>query len=114
MSFLSALFPPTITPQEAHEALRRREVVVLDVRERREWKAGHIAGSRNVPLGSLGTPPEGLAGRRTVTVCKSGARSRSAAARLRRAGIDVVNLRGGMLAWQRAGLPLDRRGGRVA
>jgi rhodanese-related sulfurtransferase len=44
-----------------------------------------------------------------VVVCRAGARSATAAAMLRRAGFRrVVNLHGGMLAWQGAGLPVQR------
>ncbi len=44
----------------------------------------------------------------------SGSRSRSATAQLRRAGLDAVNLKGGMIGWSRAGLPLEPRNGRIA
>jgi rhodanese-related sulfurtransferase len=110
MSFLTSLFPPSLTPAEAHEA----RLAVLDVRERAEWKAGHVPGSRNIPLPLLGKRTSELQpGRRYVAVCRTGARSRSAVAQLRGAGFDVVNLKGGMHAWVRAGLPLEPRGGRV-
>ena len=39
MGLLSSLFPPSTSAQEAHEAVQRREAVLLDVRERHEWKA---------------------------------------------------------------------------
>lgn len=115
MGLLSALFPPSTTAAEAHEAVRRREAVLLDVRERGEWKAGHAPGSRNMPLSTLHARTRELApGRRYVAVCRSGNRSRSATAQLRAAGFDVVNLKGGMHAWRRAGLPLEPRRGRIA
>jgi rhodanese-related sulfurtransferase len=111
MSFLAALFPPSLTAAEASET----DAVVLDVRERSEWKAGHAPGSTNIPLSTLGARTHELQpGRRYVAVCRTGARSRRAVAQLRRAGFDVVNLKGGMHAWARAGLPLEPRGGRVA
>ncbi len=114
MGFLSSLFPPSVAPEEAHEAIRRREAFVLDVREPAEWRAGRIGGSKNVPLGRLREAAGELDPARSyVAVCRTGARSRGATARLRRSGLDVVNLRGGMLGWARAGLPLDPRKGRV-
>lgn len=115
MGLLSTLFPPTVGAGEAHEAVSSGRALLLDVRERGEWKAGHAAGARNVPLSRLAAELGRLEpDRRYVVVCRSGGRSRSAVARLRRAGLDAVNLRGGMLAWQRAGLPLEPRRGRVA
>jgi len=115
MGLLSFLFPPTTTPEEAHESAKRREAVILDVRERHEWKAGHAPGSRNIPLSTLHTRTGELAkDRRYIAVCRSGSRSRTATAQLRGAGLDVVNLKGGMHGWHRAGLPLEPRNGRVA
>jgi rhodanese-related sulfurtransferase len=114
MGLLSSLFPPSTTAHEAHEAAARREAVILDVRERHEWKAGHVPGSKNIPLSTLHARTGELAGdRRYIAVCRTGARSRTATARLRGAGIDVVNLKGGLHGWRRAGLPLDPRNGRI-
>jgi rhodanese-related sulfurtransferase len=47
-----------------------------------------------------------------VTVCRSGHRSALAARTLSRAGHDVLNLKGGLNAWSRAGLPLTTRNAR--
>ena len=115
MGVLSFLFPPSTTAAEAYEATRRRDAVILDVRERREWAAGHAPRSRNVPLSRLAPDAAGLsADGRYIAVCRSGSRSRAATARLRRAGFDVVNLKGGMQGWTRAGLPIEPRNGRIA
>ena len=114
MGLLSPLFPPSTTAQEAHGAVTRRDAVILDVRERREWKAGHAPGSKNIPLSTLASQTDELAvDRRYIAVCRSGSRSRSATAQLRKAGLDVVNLKGGMHGWRRAGLPLEPRNGRI-
>jgi len=114
VGILSFLFPPSTSAEQAHEAARRRDVVILDVRERNEWKAGHAPGSKNVPLSTLRMHTAQLArDRRYIAVYRSGSRSRSATAQLRSAGIDVVNLKGGMHGWKRAGLPLEPRNGRI-
>lgn len=114
MRLLSLLFPPSTTAVDAHEAVKAREVVILDVRERHEWKAGHAPGAKNIPLSTLRVRTDELArDRRYVAVCRSGSRSRSAVAQLRAAGLDVSNLQGGMHAWTRAGLPLEPRNGRI-
>ena len=99
-----------VSPQEA-ASLMPEGVLMIDVREPGEWKAGHVAGSVNVPLGQLARrvgelPP------RAIVVCQSGARSARGAALLRRASIDAMNLRGGMHAWAAAGLPVERGGKR--
>jgi rhodanese-related sulfurtransferase len=114
MGLFSSLFPPSTTAAEAHEAVGRREALIIDVRERHEWKAGHAPGAKNIPLSQLRSRAHELApDRRYVAVCRSGSRSRSATAQLRGAGLDAVNLRGGMHGWARAGLPLEPRRGRI-
>jgi rhodanese-related sulfurtransferase len=82
------------------------DLVVLDVREDHEWEAGHVEGAVHVPLGEV---PE-RAGeldpqKRTLVVCHLGGRSARATAYLQQLGHDVVNLDGGMDAWQAAGRP---------
>jgi rhodanese-related sulfurtransferase len=93
--------------------LAERGAILLDVRESREWQAGHAPRARHIPLGQVprraGELPKGRA---VVTVCRSGARSARAAALLARQGREVFNLAGGMHAWARAGLPVVAKGGR--
>jgi len=114
MGILSSLFPPSIGADEAAEAVQTRTAIALDVREPREWKAGHIVRSKNIPLRSLHTRAGELdPNRRYVAVCRSGSRSARATSQLRKAGYDVVNLKGGLAGWQRAGLPLEPRNARV-
>ena len=48
------------------------------------------------------------AGERLVIVCRSGARSGLAADALRASGFEAYNVDGGILAWERAGLPVER------
>jgi rhodanese-related sulfurtransferase len=77
---------------------------LLDVRELNEWEAGHAPQAVHVPLSqvpaSLASIPQG---RPVVVVCRSGRRSTFAVAALLQAGIDAVNLDGGMQAWHQAG-----------
>jgi glyoxylase-like metal-dependent hydrolase (beta-lactamase superfamily II)/rhodanese-related sulfurtransferase len=88
--------------------------LVLDVREPEEFvgELGHIEGAILVPMDALRIRLPKLAGytdREVVVVCRSGVRSASVSAILQRAGFQqVANLRGGMLAWARAGLPVQR------
>jgi glyoxylase-like metal-dependent hydrolase (beta-lactamase superfamily II) len=74
--------------------------VVLDVREPDEFASWAISGARNLPLSQLGSllPTIELAGP-VIVVCASGARSARALEALRAAGVEAVNLEGGMEAW---------------
>ena len=100
---------PSTNPADLAEKLADDSVHVLDVRQPGEWRHGHIRGSQNLPLMQLkhhlATLPQG---KTIVTVCASGHRSAAAARTLERAGYQVENLKGGMHAWSRAALPVER------
>jgi hydroxyacylglutathione hydrolase len=90
------------------QKLRRGEVQLIDVRARSEWIAGHIAGSRNIPLGELAAAAGKIEDSRPVVLqCASGARSSIASSVLLANGVrDVINLPGGIDAWRDAGLAI--------
>ncbi len=101
---------PEVTAAEVQQRLAAGEdLFVLDVREPYEYAAGHIAGSTLIPLGELSWHIADLPQDRSiVAVCHVGERSQLAAGLLRRAGFgQVTNLRGGMDAWEGAGLPVE-------
>jgi rhodanese-related sulfurtransferase len=85
--------------------------VVLDVREPAEFAAGHLANSRNIPVGDLDKRVTDLpANKPVIVVCASGSRAARAASSLRKAGrTDVFCLDGGLSGWQQAGLPVVRK-----
>lgn len=84
--------------------------LVIDVRGRSEWTHGHLPQARHIYLGDLSTQMASLKRDAPIVVlCQSGSRSSIAASLLRRAGFtDVTNFRGGVDAWMKAGLPLER------
>jgi len=92
--------------------LERGECTLVDVREPGEHAREHIEGARLVPLARLDAAHVAAESRgRIVLHCASGARSAQAARRLADAGIEGVQLSGGLAAWRQAGLPVveDRR-----
>ena len=95
-----------LTPQEAADRVAAGDADLVDVREPYEWEAGHIDGARHVPLPELAGFAETLdPGRPVVFVCRVGGRSAMATDAFRRAGYEAWNLAGGMVAWERSGLP---------
>lgn len=105
----------TITPVEFEELRRRGHAVeLIDVRTPVEYREVHAAPARLVPLDSL--DPDAIMRARNgskddplYTICRSGGRGRQAAERFQVAGYtNVVNIEGGTLAWERAGLPVVR------
>lgn len=83
---------------------------LVDVRSPREYQYdGHIPGTTLIPLPELATRIAELPQNQTIVcVCRSGSRSRSACQMLAQQGFgDLVNLKGGMFGWQRAGFPVE-------
>ena len=93
----------------AAEALVDQGARLVDVREDDELAAdGRIEGALHIPLGTLAERAGELAGERVVLICRSGARSGMAADALRASGYEACSVDGGILAWERAGLPVTR------
>lgn len=80
-------------PQVDFPQLLKDGAIILDVRTPAEYRGGHVAGSKNVPLNELGRHTERLAkkGKVVITCCASGARSGMAARNLNKAGIEAYN-----------------------
>jgi rhodanese-related sulfurtransferase len=106
---------PHVDPARATHLINREDALVIDVRDPGEYGAGHILGARNLPLARIDPQAEMRAdlGKRKdrplIVYCDSGARASRAAAALRQQGYtQVVNLSGGLGAWQAAGLPVEK------
>jgi rhodanese-related sulfurtransferase len=100
-----------LAPAELQSRLARGErPQLVDVREHPEFAAGRIAGARLLPLGELERRVAELDRTRPVVcVCRSGKRSAQAAEKLATLGFTgVQQLEGGLLAWEQAGLPVER------
>lgn len=105
----------TITPVELFEKHRRGEPVeLIDVRTPAEFREVHATIAKLVPLDSL--DPAQLRASRTLpadeplyVICRSGNRAKMACDKLLAAGFTrIVNVEGGTLAWDKAGLPVER------
>lgn len=96
----------------ATNLINRKNALVLDVREQSEYDMGHIINSRLISLGTLKErigELEKYRERPVVVVCRAGNRSESAAAFLNKQGFaEVYSLTGGVMAWQKASLPLEK------
>lgn len=98
-----------IAPDELARRMQAGGVTVVDVRERSEYRAGHLAGVPNIPLGELRDRVGELpTGRPLVLHCQGGGRASIGAALLQAEGIaDVVNLTGGFGAWEKDGQEVE-------
>jgi rhodanese-related sulfurtransferase len=82
---------------------------IVDVREEDEFAAVRVTGSRSIPLSRFVQSLTDIPATGTVyLMCAAGGRSAQATAYLEDQGYDAVNVTGGIIEWQRSGLPVDR------
>jgi rhodanese-related sulfurtransferase len=103
----------SVEPMAATEMINHQQAVVVDVRPSADFHKGHIINAISIPsngfASQLGTLNKHK-GKPIIVSCRSGAQSASACAQLRSAGFEqVYNLKGGLLAWQSANLPVSRK-----
>lgn len=109
----------TITAQQlANLRSTGKPVELLDVRTAIEFQEAHIDFARNMPLDQLQVDVIKKGRNRETNealyvICRSGSRGQQACERLEGAGVNVVNVEGGTLAWEAAGLPVVRATRRV-
>lgn len=99
--------PPTMSPDQIAEALARREIVLVDVREPMEFAAERIHGALLYPLSTFDAALLPKDAKQPIVLhCGSGKRSAAAFAACVQAGVPVrAHMRGGIGAWKAAGLP---------
>lgn len=104
----------TISAQQLSERLGSEPIDLIDVRTPAEFREVHASGARNVPLDSL-NPSSIMAARNgrgdqpLYVMCKSGVRGGKACQKFIDAGFpQVINIEGGVQAWEAAQLPVVR------
>ena len=102
----------SLNPNEAVQLINREKAVVVDVCGADEFKAGHVAGAKNLPLGELESKLAGVVKNKAtpvILVCASGARSKRAVAVAKKLGYENTHsLSGGLGAWRAASLPVEK------
>lgn len=103
----------SVSSSEATQLINREDAVIIDIRDAKDFKAGHIAGARNIPQSKLDArlgELEKFKDKPAIVVCKQGQSSGIATAKLTKAGFTrALKLRGGMAQWQADSLPLVRK-----
>lgn len=103
----------SVDPHAATDLINHQDAVIIDVRPTADFSKGHIINAVNLPINGfqnqIGTLQK-YKGRPVIVSCRSGSQSSAACQQLRKAGFEqVYNLRGGILAWQNANLPVSRK-----
>ena len=103
---------PKISPAELRARLSKNDVVLLDVRPREEYQAGHLPEAISIPLDELERRRSELPPQKTVVAYSRGpycVYADVALELLAARGRKVARLEEGVAEWQMAGLPLKRR-----
>jgi rhodanese-related sulfurtransferase len=94
------------------QSMGKQGTLLLDVREPAEYAEVHAANVKLIPLGELDSRLQEIAAHKDkpiVVMCRSGRRSARAVSMLQEAGFtQVSNMKGGMMAWEDAGLEVVR------
>lgn len=103
----------TIDPSTLHKWLEKKEAVLIDVREKGEYRTECIEEARNFPLSEVSLDLVHLPAhknKKLIFQCQSGRRSMMAceAIKVEDADFDVWNLEGGITAWKESGLPTKK------
>jgi rhodanese-related sulfurtransferase len=99
-----------VSAEELQERLARGDVVVLDVRPKPEYKAGHIPGAHSVPVDALASLAPKLPRRRQIVAYCRGpycVYADDAVRLLQAGGLKARRLDIGFPEWRRAGLPIE-------
>ena len=102
----------TLSAANAVQLINREKAVVIDVCEPEEYAAGHVNGSRNVPLGELQERLPSIVKNKAlpvILVCAKGPRAQRAEGIARKLGYPRAQaLAGGMKSWREANLPIEK------
>ena len=99
----------TVSTTEATTMINRQDALVLDIRDKADFKAGHLVNAINIPYASLAQRMNELEKERErpiVLVCKTGQTVSMAGKMLREKGFNAVRMKGGMMEWNSQNLPV--------
>ncbi len=103
---------PQVGAFEAVNLINRRDAVIIDVRDKADYAAGHVPNARHMPLADLAgrlAELEKFKARPLLVNCAPGAAAAKACTILKQAGFkEVFALRGGMGGWAEASLPVEK------
>jgi rhodanese-related sulfurtransferase len=100
-----------VGPAEATRMLNHDNAVIVDMREDKDYREGHIVNAVHTPASNSDAVQklEKFRDRPVIVYCRSGHTSAGFCRKLSKQGFaSVYNLAGGVVGWQKAGLPLNR------
>ena len=102
----------TLSPAQAVQLINREKAVVIDVGNPDEFAAGHVIGSRNMPMDQLEQMLAATVKNKSlplIMVCPAGVRAARAVPIAKKLGFEnAQSLTGGLKAWKAADLPVEK------
>ena len=92
---------------DVHQLHAREGVPLIDVREEHEFVRGHVPGSVNLPMSTIGTRLDELPEGPFDVICQVGGRSARVVEALEERGHDATNVEGGTSDWVAAGYDVE-------
>ncbi|NVK37267.1 MAG: rhodanese-like domain-containing protein [Gammaproteobacteria bacterium] len=104
---------PKVSTHEATRLINQNNALVLDIREKADFKAGHLVDSVNIPNSQVGNRISELEKHKSdpiIVVCKTGQTASAASKTLKDNGFaQVYRLSGGIMEWTNNNLPLVKK-----
>jgi rhodanese-related sulfurtransferase len=100
-----------VAPGEATRLLNHENAIMVDMRSDRDYRDGHIVNAVHAPAenSDMSARLDKYRDRPLIVYCRSGQRSMPVCGKLRKQGFEkVYNLKGGVLGWQQADLPISK------
>ena len=100
-----------VAPGEATRLLNHENAIMIDMRSDRDFRDGHIVNAVHAPAenSDMSARLDKYRDRPLIVYCRSGQRSMPVCSKLRKQGFEkVYNLKGGVLGWQQADLPISK------
>lgn len=97
---------------EATRLMNQSNILVLDIRDGKDFAAGHVPRARHIPLDELEKRADEIQrfkDKPVLVTCRNGNRAGAATRVLKKLGFtNVFQLKGGLVAWEQASLPVER------
>jgi rhodanese-related sulfurtransferase len=104
---------PKVSTHEATNLINTKNALVLDIREKGDFKAGHLVDAINIPTSQVANRLSELENHKSdpiIVVCKTGQTASAASKTLKDNGFEqVYRLTGGIMEWTNNNLPLVKK-----
>ena len=101
-----------VAPTEATRLVNRENAIILDIRKQEDYLEGHIINAINIPMNELENRKKELEkykDRPVILYCMNGSESARAARFIKQMGLEkTCYLKGGLITWRNANMPVER------